>query len=127
MAKKSIVTSAKMAKLASKVLKGYEPTASEINSLAACVLRQREKEEDAKGSVILTAATNDKITAVIHPSAVAELGEQGIDAVAEVQAALDLAASPEKTTTENSAEASAEAFAEQAGGFWSNIFKQKTK
>lgn len=35
-------TSAKLAKLASQVLKGYDPTRDEIESLAASVLVQRE-------------------------------------------------------------------------------------
>jgi hypothetical protein len=54
---KSKVTSAKMAKLASKVLKGYEPTRDEIEGLAACVLTQREKEIVAKKEVAPVAET----------------------------------------------------------------------
>ena len=45
---KSKVTSAKLAKLASKVMRGYEPTRDEVESLAASVMAQREREVAAK-------------------------------------------------------------------------------
>lgn len=45
---KSKVTSAKLAKLASKVLKGYDPTRDEIEALAASVMSQRERDLAAK-------------------------------------------------------------------------------
>jgi uncharacterized membrane protein len=118
---KKIVTSARLAKLASKVLKGYEPTADEINSLAACVLRQREKEIETKDEVVLTAATNENVTAVIAPAVVAELAEKGIDVVAEVQAAIDQATS---TDVPAETETPAEPVSEKRG-FWSNLFVKK--
>ena len=64
---KSIVTSAKLAKLASKVLKGYEPTREEIVSLAASVLRQREKEEQLKA-----AAKAEEVPEPVQVAAVSE-------------------------------------------------------
>lgn len=57
MAKNSgIVTSAKLASLASKVLKGYEPTRDEVLAMAASVLRQRDADKVAKKSAKTTRA-----------------------------------------------------------------------
>lgn len=94
-----VVTSAKLAKLASKVLKGHEPTRDEIESLAACVLRQREKEE----------AEKKKAAEPVHVVPVTEAAatEQPLDETL--------------TTLADLSAPQAEA-AEEKRGFWSNLF-----
>lgn len=68
MAKKSKVTSAKLAKLASKTLKGYEPTRDEIEALAASVMSQREKELAAKEAEQVVEAPAVEAPAVEAPA-----------------------------------------------------------
>lgn len=94
MAKKSKVTSAKLAKLASKVLKGYEPTRDEIEALAGSVMGQREKE----------IAEKKKTEAEPEPAVEAPVAEATVE-----------------VTTE---EATLELTEEEKKGFWSNLFKR---
>lgn len=100
---KSKVTSAKLAKLASKTLKGYEPTRDEIEALAASVMSQREKELATKKEEVVAPVPVADILPVVEEAAPA------VEAPVEAPAVEVLELTPEEA---------------EKRGFWSSLFKR---